>query len=337
MFQPLVSVLSPCYNVGPYIDRFIDSLIAQTHKNLEIIFVNDGSTDNTLEIIERRTRELKDQGYIVKIVSQENGGLSSAVNLGLKHFTGDYLTWPDPDDWLAPTSIEERVRILEQYPDVGTVRCNSEMIDGETQGSLGNFFKQSDSIFLNETLFHDLAHIQTYFAPVCYMVRSKYFIAVNPKREIYYRREAMQNLQMLLPITYSYKAIQTNKVLSFYLVRKKSLSRSAKSEVDVFKWDAVMCEVALKTLSGIMGLDEAYLAEISRFFNRTKLAPGAFRARLNSELYSILGQLKLNLPKKTICYVLTLHRMSSLSRVLERVTFGLSSKIENGAFRLMVR
>lgn len=333
MPQPLVSVLSPCYNVGPYIDRFIDSLIAQTYKNLEIIFINDGSTDNTLEIIERRKIELQTEGYHVTIVSQENEGLSSAINLGLKHFTGDYLTWPDPDDWLAPTSIEGRIRIFENHPYIGTVRCNAQKIDDETHKSLGHFFEPSDSIFINDSLFDDLANIRTYFAPVCYMVRSAHFLAINPEREIYASRVAMQNLQMLLPITYAYKTMQTNKVLASYLVRKKSLSRSSQTDYDVFRWDSVMCDVSIRTLRQIKGLDVGYLTNISQYFICTKLAPGAFRARMKAELTSLLYQLNLSPLKRALCTVLTWNRMSVWSRTIDRLAFGFSSKIENRVFR----
>lgn len=336
MIKPLVSVLSPCYNVGPYIDRFIDSLIAQTYKNLEIIFINDGATDNSLEIIEGRTQQLQNEGYTVITKSKPNGGVASAINFGLKYFTGDYLTWPDPDDWLAPTSIEERVCHFEGHPDVGIIRCNAEMIEDDTGKSLGYFTAKSDVAYVNKTLFDDLSHIRTYFAPVCYMVRSSSFLALNPNRAIYHSRESAQNLQMLLPITQRYISVQINKPLGYYLVRKGSLSRSSANAQQHFDWDAVMCDVALRTLHAIDGLDCEYLTSLHDYFLRTKLAPGAFHARMEGETVSLIKGTSLVPLMQYLCIGLAKFRSSAWSQGLDRLSWGISSKIEHRIFRRLL-
>ena len=91
---PLVSVIVPIYNVENYLKKCIDSILCQTYSNLEIILVNDGSTDNSLEIC----NSYKDDRII--ILNKENGGLSSARNSGLEVMTGEYIFFLDSDDWM---------------------------------------------------------------------------------------------------------------------------------------------------------------------------------------------------------------------------------------------
>ncbi|MGM9737344.1 MAG: glycosyltransferase family 2 protein [Candidatus Cryptobacteroides sp.] len=102
MNKPKVSVIIPVYNVERYLAQCLDSVIHQTWQNLEIIIVNDGSSDSSADIIEDFAK--KDSRIIV--VSQPNGGLSSARNKGIMNSTGDYVGFVDSDDWLEPNAIE---------------------------------------------------------------------------------------------------------------------------------------------------------------------------------------------------------------------------------------
>jgi glycosyltransferase involved in cell wall biosynthesis len=129
MREGLVSIISPCYNVEKLLPRLLDSLLVQSYKKLEIILINDGSSDNTWRTINEYVPRLEAQGYLVKVLNQKNEGVASVMNGGLKLFSGEFLTWPDSDDWLTPDSIAERVRVFREYPEVGLVRCNAEMID----------------------------------------------------------------------------------------------------------------------------------------------------------------------------------------------------------------
>lgn len=99
---PLLSVIIPIYNVADYLAECLDSIINQTYKNLEIILVNDGSTDNSPEIIE----EYKRKDPRIRVINKENGGLSSARNAGLDIMSGDYVIFVDSDDTLDITTIE---------------------------------------------------------------------------------------------------------------------------------------------------------------------------------------------------------------------------------------
>ncbi len=98
----LVSIIIPVYNASQFIARCLDSVIAQSHKNIEIICVNDGSTDNSEKILTQYAK-FDDR---IKIITKENGGLSSARNAGLLQVTGDYILFVDADDYISSTTVE---------------------------------------------------------------------------------------------------------------------------------------------------------------------------------------------------------------------------------------
>lgn len=99
----LVSIVIPVYNVEKYLARCLESCINQTYENLEIICVNDGSTDNSLKILEQY-QKLDSR---IQIINKENGGLSSARNTGLKHVKGKYILFVDSDDYISTIAIEK--------------------------------------------------------------------------------------------------------------------------------------------------------------------------------------------------------------------------------------
>lgn len=91
-----ISIIIPCYNVEKYLPKCLDSIVNQTYKNLEIICINDGSTDNTLDLLNKY--KLNDSRIVV--IDQENSGASMARNNGLNYVTGDYIMFVDSDDWI---------------------------------------------------------------------------------------------------------------------------------------------------------------------------------------------------------------------------------------------
>lgn len=98
-----VSVIVPVYNAEKYLVRSIESIIGQSHKNLEIILVNDGSTDNSLSIC----REYSEKDPRIKIITQENSGAGLARSTGLQNATGKFVIFVDSDDYLHSTAIEK--------------------------------------------------------------------------------------------------------------------------------------------------------------------------------------------------------------------------------------
>ncbi|MBR6327490.1 MAG: glycosyltransferase, partial [Alphaproteobacteria bacterium] len=106
--NPKISVVLPIYNVEDYLPKCLDSLLLQTYDNFEIIAVNDGSTDHCLDILQKYAK--RDQR--IKIINQKNQGVSAARNAGLNAATGDYVSMPDPDDYLALGCYEKFVNTL---------------------------------------------------------------------------------------------------------------------------------------------------------------------------------------------------------------------------------
>ena len=107
MKLPLVSIIIPVYNGSKYLGEAIDSALAQTYKNIEIVVVNDGSTDNG------KTEEIaKSYGDKIRYFSKPNGGVSSALNYAIKESKGEYISWVSHDDLIYPNKIEAQIEYL---------------------------------------------------------------------------------------------------------------------------------------------------------------------------------------------------------------------------------
>lgn len=106
-----ISIIIPCYNVQNYIAQCLDSVIHQTYKNLEIICINDGSLDNTLEILDRYAKN----DTRIKLYNQSNKGLSQSRTKGIEYATGEYILFVDSDDWLEVTCLETILEKQDNY------------------------------------------------------------------------------------------------------------------------------------------------------------------------------------------------------------------------------
>lgn len=117
MEKPLVSIIIPAYNMEAYLKDAIESALAQTWPNCEIIVVNDGSKDKTEEI----AKSFESRGVI--LINQENKGLAGARNTGIKNARGNYIALLDADDLFLPEKIEKQVEYLEGHSGCGVSYC----------------------------------------------------------------------------------------------------------------------------------------------------------------------------------------------------------------------
>ncbi|WP_281526283.1 glycosyltransferase family 2 protein [Intestinibacter bartlettii] len=124
----LVSIIIPIYNVEKYLEKCIKSMINQTYRNLEIILINDGSTDESANICEK----YKEQDNRIVFINKNNGGAASAKNEGLKIAKGDYITFVDSDDFVELYMIEYMVNTIKKY--------NSDIV----QCSFTNLYKNTE-------------------------------------------------------------------------------------------------------------------------------------------------------------------------------------------------
>lgn len=120
MSEPLLSVIIPVYQVEKYIRQCLDSVLAQTYTNLDIILVDDGGTDSSVDIC----REYEEKDKRIRIISQENGGLSKARNVGVEHAYADLVTFIDSDDFIHPNMFATMIPYLEEY-NLDIISCTS--------------------------------------------------------------------------------------------------------------------------------------------------------------------------------------------------------------------
>ena len=130
---PLISIIVPVYNVERFIDRCIQSIINQTYKNLEIILIDDGSTDSSLAICQK----YRNSDKRIKIIKKTNGGVSSARNIGLLHANGQYINFVDSDDYLDNSCLDKLYQALINYDcDISCSNIICESVSGEKIESL---------------------------------------------------------------------------------------------------------------------------------------------------------------------------------------------------------
>ena len=136
--MPKVSVIVPVYNVEKYLDKCINSLINQTLQDIEFIFVDDGSTDNSKQIIQKYTQNKTKR---IKYLYKENGGLSSARNFGIPYAQGEYIAFLDSDDYIEPNMYEEMYKVAKQE--------NSDMVECDFIWEYSNKKKYDCGIIYN--------------------------------------------------------------------------------------------------------------------------------------------------------------------------------------------
>ncbi|HHW36017.1 MAG TPA: glycosyltransferase [Bacillales bacterium] len=122
----LVSVIIPTFNCEEYIDKAIESLLEQSYRNIEIIVVDDGSTDSTRKVLSKFDKDII---YFYK----KNGGEASARNYGLSKATGEYIAFLDADDYYDPIKIEKQINVMIQNPEVDIVYNDVTVIDTNNQ------------------------------------------------------------------------------------------------------------------------------------------------------------------------------------------------------------
>ncbi len=126
--NPRVSIVIPVYNGSNYLRMAIDSALAQTYTNIEVIVVNDGSTDSgATELI------CQSYGTGIKYLVKENGGVSSALNYGIEQMCGEYFSWLSHDDLYLPEKIQRQVEYLRHHKDACIVGSGLEIIDAQNR------------------------------------------------------------------------------------------------------------------------------------------------------------------------------------------------------------
>lgn len=208
---PLVSVLIPAYNAALYIEKAIDSVLAQTYQNIEIVVVNDGSKDGTAELLENI--KLKDSRVLV-FHNEKNLGLSPTRNKGVKLCNGKFIALLDADDLIAPERLEKQVEFLENNQSFSAVSTWMEEFDVKGNNKTIRYRRDLNEIKSVSMFYSPVSHAASMFhASVLKQLgyRNEFFFAedydmwirflqnhkvgVIPEVLYYYRSHATQSIK----------------------------------------------------------------------------------------------------------------------------------------------
>ncbi|HEY9001044.1 MAG TPA: glycosyltransferase family A protein [Mucilaginibacter sp.] len=203
--QPLVSVIIPCYNHQQYITQCVESVINQTYKNFELTVIDDGSKDNSPEIL----KELQKK-YGFNLVIQENRGLAMTLNRGIQEFSkGKYYSSCSSDDYWALDKLEKQVKLLEEHPEYPACFGKAYMVDLDSKiipylTETANKSLKGGSVF-KEIIFQEL------HPPVNFMFRRSIFDEVG-----YYKNTWAEDYYMDLKITEKHPLGFIDEYISYY-------------------------------------------------------------------------------------------------------------------------
>ena len=226
--KPYVSILTPCYNSQEYIQRYLDCILGQTCSDIEIVIINDGSTDKTEEIIFSNRDRLEQKGIKLVYLKKENGGLGSAINIGLKHMTGDFFCWCDSDNFYSDNYIQSHINYFVKNKKCNVLRCDGYLItddDIEKAHEGGKEFPKfsghNTNVYDKYLFVNAILEINFHFG--CAMIRTSAFDKVVKGRNIYESRVG-QNWQILLPVFYANKSYYIDEPMFYFVSRKDSIS-----------------------------------------------------------------------------------------------------------------
>ena len=214
----LITVIVPIYNVELYLRKCVDSIINQTYKNIEIILVDDGSTDSCGEICD----SYADLDKRIIVIHKENGGLSDARNAGIDILKGKYVTFIDSDDWVEPNYVEQLYRLLVEN-DADLSVCDFYYVDSEN--NLYNTPATDERVFVwnrEEALLMLLSGNKMNTSAWCKLYKSKFFIENKvrfPKGKLY--EDIPVAYEILLEAD---KIVYGNYALYNYFIRPQSIS-----------------------------------------------------------------------------------------------------------------
>lgn len=253
--MPLVSVIIPAYNAEKFIAQTIDSVISQTYSNWELIVVNDGSTDNTLHIVQTYSNN----DHRISFISKPNTGVSDTRNTGIAKAKGDYIGLLDADDVWLPINLEKKITVLKENPSIDFVFSNmyqaDKNLENQTPAPAGK-----DSNILEDLLLWNGEVIPGPCSNL--VVRKKCFdsgIKFNPTLTTI----ADQNLTVQLAMKYKGKLIAEN--LWIYRVLPGSMSKS------------------------LMVMEQDSLATYALYKANNYFKSNSFRRKCFSNMYMIVG------------------------------------------------
>lgn len=233
MSKPLITIIVPVYNTEKYLPKCIESILAQTYTNFELILVDDGSPDRCPEICD----EYAEKDTRIKVLHKENDGLSSSRNCGLDIASGEYIGFVDSDDYIEPEMYEKMLHtITASNVDLCICRCIAE-------SPAGDFISESpadseDRVFTRENMLDFLVHkrLAKYIFPTNKLYRKKLF---DHNR---YKIGKINEDEAIIHHIFgsSDGTVFTNEILYHYVVRNESIIHSRVSVKNLDMVDALI-------------------------------------------------------------------------------------------------
>lgn len=255
----LVNIITPSYNNAHLITRLLDSVLIQTYPEVEMFVIDDGSTDNTKEIVDAYVAMFAERGYILHYSYQANAGQSAAINKGLKLVNGEFLTWPDADDWYkTDDAIAKMVHALQDTgEDIRIARCQVEYISEIDEKVVHVTTSHSQDMPFG--IMDDAVYQKNDFcyAPISWMVDAKFLDDYIPNRDIYVHKYAGQNVQILFPYLANGKCVTCSDILACYLVRDASHSHNQRDYQLQIEYMQIQLNTYIQVISSLERLSQA--------------------------------------------------------------------------------
>ncbi|EKE04171.1 MAG: glycosyl transferase family protein [uncultured bacterium] len=215
MSQPKVSVIITTYNRADYLSYAIDSVLNQTFQDFELIIIDDGSTDETYDLVNRYQNERIRYHY------QENRGQNPARNIGMELANGEYIAHLDSDDIWVSTKLEKQVNILRNNQNIGLVYCGTQLIDG-----LNNIIGTQPIIIHNGNVLDKLLMTNFLYNGSCAIFRKDCLEKVGFFDESFKR---MTDWEFYLKFAIYYKFFGINEYLLQYRIHNETMSKDFNS------------------------------------------------------------------------------------------------------------
>lgn len=222
--EGLVSLVTPGWNGKTFVHRLLDSVLQQTYRPIQYIYVDDCSRDGTVDLVKSYEQKFQDVGIDFRFVRcEQNGGLSEAVMTGLQYVEGEYFSCPEYDDVLMPTSVEKRVVYLQKHQDCAVVTADAWVVTEMDLSKRNHLISNKNINRFDLNHFYQSCLSRSIYNAACFMIRTSMFDETHPDRRFFSSRMAA-NQQILLPLYYHWNRGFIEEPLSLMVIRSNSVS-----------------------------------------------------------------------------------------------------------------
>ena len=292
-----VSIIIPAYNIEKYIEESILSSINQTLKEIEIIIINDGSTDRTLEVI-KKYEKIDSR---IKLIDQKNQGISIARNNGLEIARGKYIYFLDGDDWIENETLNECYNIAENL-EIDIIHFNSLKIEEKTKIKNFSYTKgtnlDENKIYIGEEFVEECFNKNIFRGEVWFNFIKRELIE-NLKLK-FYPGISYEDILFTMKLQNSnYKIKYLNKIFHNYRIREKSITQS-KFSFDKYESKFIIFNELKKELKNSERIKKKNYRKLIEVIVESIISLGLTNNYTSTSIYKIIKKEKEFISKKTI-------------------------------------